>query len=178
MPCFLNISKDSNSTTSLGSLFQFLITLSEKNFFQIPNLKIDDCVGSFGRFVCKFITIQGTAEVNTQKTGNPIELTYCFWSTGTLVKAEEFSEWSRMWAETKTYICTYRVKKKTSWHFFSFLFLFPQYPLSEKWVASGQKGEACLWDAYGFPLYGYKVLPLEGNNIIQNLLSSMKIGVD
>lgn len=34
----LNTSRDSDSTTSLGSLLQYLITLSEKKFILIPNL--------------------------------------------------------------------------------------------------------------------------------------------
>jgi len=37
---FLDISRDSVSTTSLGSLFQYLITLSEKKFFLISNLNL------------------------------------------------------------------------------------------------------------------------------------------
>jgi len=37
---FLNTSRDSDSTTSLGSLFQCLTTLSIKKFFQISNLNL------------------------------------------------------------------------------------------------------------------------------------------
>jgi len=38
--CFLNISRDGESTTSLGCLFQCLTTLSVKKFFLISNLPI------------------------------------------------------------------------------------------------------------------------------------------
>ena len=38
--CLLNISRDSDSTTSLGSPFQHLVTLSEKKFFLTSNLKL------------------------------------------------------------------------------------------------------------------------------------------
>ena len=38
--CFLNTSRDGDSTTSLGSLCQCLTTLSEKNFFLISNLNL------------------------------------------------------------------------------------------------------------------------------------------
>jgi len=37
---FLNISRDSDSTTPLGSLFQCLTTLSEKNLFLITDLNL------------------------------------------------------------------------------------------------------------------------------------------
>ena len=37
---FLNASKDSDSTTSKDSLFQYLTTLSEKKFFLISNLNL------------------------------------------------------------------------------------------------------------------------------------------
>ncbi|KAK4813638.1 hypothetical protein QYF61_014398 [Mycteria americana] len=40
---FLNSSRDGDSTTSLGSLFQCLITLSVKKFFQIANLNLPWC---------------------------------------------------------------------------------------------------------------------------------------
>jgi len=38
--CFLNTSRDSDSTTSLGSLCQHLTTLSEEKFFLISNLSL------------------------------------------------------------------------------------------------------------------------------------------
>ena len=38
--CFSNTSRDGDSTTSLGSLFQCLTTLSLKNFFLISNLNL------------------------------------------------------------------------------------------------------------------------------------------
>ena len=38
--CLLNASKSSDSTTSLGSLFQHLTTLVEKKFFLISKLKL------------------------------------------------------------------------------------------------------------------------------------------
>jgi len=38
-----NISRDSYSTSSLGSLFQCLITVSEKKFFLISNLNLFWC---------------------------------------------------------------------------------------------------------------------------------------
>jgi len=38
--CFLNTSRDSDSTTSLGSLFQCFTSLSVKNFFLICNLNL------------------------------------------------------------------------------------------------------------------------------------------
>jgi len=38
--CYLNTSRDGDSTTSLGSLFQCLTTLSVKKFFLISNLKL------------------------------------------------------------------------------------------------------------------------------------------
>jgi len=37
---FLNTSRDGDSTTSLGSLFQCLTTLSVKKFFLISNLNL------------------------------------------------------------------------------------------------------------------------------------------
>jgi len=37
---FLNASRDGDSTTTLGSLFQRLTTLSVKNFFLLSNLKL------------------------------------------------------------------------------------------------------------------------------------------
>ena len=40
---FLNTSRNSNSTTSLGSLFQCLITLYMKKFFLIPSLGLPWC---------------------------------------------------------------------------------------------------------------------------------------
>jgi len=40
---FFNTSKDSDSTTSLGSLFQWLTTLSLKKFFWISNLILPWC---------------------------------------------------------------------------------------------------------------------------------------
>jgi len=39
-PHFLNTSRDGDSTTSLGSLFQCLSSLSEKKFFSISSLSI------------------------------------------------------------------------------------------------------------------------------------------
>ena len=42
-PRFLNTSRVSDSTTSLGSLFQLLITLSEKLFFPTSNLNLPWC---------------------------------------------------------------------------------------------------------------------------------------
>ena len=39
-PHLSNTSKDDDSTTSLGSLFQFLATLSENEFFLICNLNL------------------------------------------------------------------------------------------------------------------------------------------
>jgi len=39
-PYFLNTSRDSDSPTSLGSLFQCLTTLSKKNFFLSSNLNL------------------------------------------------------------------------------------------------------------------------------------------
>ena len=41
--CFLNTSRDSDSTTSLDSPFQCLITFSEKKFFLLPNLNLPWC---------------------------------------------------------------------------------------------------------------------------------------
>ena len=38
--CFLNTSRDSDSTTSLGSPFQCLTILLENRFFQISNLNL------------------------------------------------------------------------------------------------------------------------------------------
>jgi len=38
--CFLNTSRDGDSTTSLATLFQCLITPSEKKFFQISNMNL------------------------------------------------------------------------------------------------------------------------------------------
>ena len=40
---FLNASKDGDSTTSLGSLFQCLTILSVKKFFLISNLNLPWC---------------------------------------------------------------------------------------------------------------------------------------
>ena len=39
-PLFLNTSRDNDSTASLGSPFQHLTTLLEKDFFLIPNLNL------------------------------------------------------------------------------------------------------------------------------------------
>ena len=41
---FLNTSRDGDSTTSLGSLFQCLTTLSANNFFLISNLNLPWCI--------------------------------------------------------------------------------------------------------------------------------------
>jgi len=40
---FVNTFRDSDSTTSLGSLFQCLTSLSEKKFFLISNLNLPWC---------------------------------------------------------------------------------------------------------------------------------------
>jgi len=41
--CFLNTSRDGDSTTSLGSPFQCLTALLEKNYFLVSNLNLPWC---------------------------------------------------------------------------------------------------------------------------------------
>ena len=57
-PQFLNTSRDSDSTTSLGNLFQHLTTLLEKKLFLISNLNVFtsfQCCQIHDRNVCFFL---------------------------------------------------------------------------------------------------------------------------
>jgi len=63
---FLDISRDSVSTTSLGSLFQYLITLSEKKFFLISNLNLS--WHNLSPFPLVLLLLSGKKKANTHPT--------------------------------------------------------------------------------------------------------------
>ena len=64
--CLLNTSKDGDSTTSLGSLFQCLTTLSVKKFLLIPNLNYS--AATWGHFHLSHHLLLGKKETLTHLT--------------------------------------------------------------------------------------------------------------